>query len=218
MTPNNSLDIQATKIEQYRTSTRPTTKHLSGMDLIVLPHVFPGGTDTGLLCDTIRINKGEITLDLCTGTGAVAIKSALLGAAEVWGTDISADCVRNAEQNQAKFGIKNAKFIVADVFPPAGPTFDVITINPPYTDTEAPDLTAKCFWDKDNQVVKTFFANLATYLKPTGRAYMSWASFANPDLLPGLAATHHFTLRQAGHIASEKSGFAYYVYEIKPQL
>lgn len=211
------LTRQAQKIHEHRSRTEPFTKELSGMSLVVMPGVFPGGTDTALLCDSLKVQPGERVLDLCTGTGAVAIKAALAGAAAVVGTDLSPAAVQNAAANKAKFGLANLTFLEADLFPPPGPLFDVITINPPYTDTEAPDITAAMFWDKDNRVVKTFFAKMSKFLKPGGRAYLSWPSFAPAQLIEDLAHAHNYSNEIIARRASQKSGFEYRIYRLQPK-
>jgi release factor glutamine methyltransferase len=74
-------------------------------------------------------------LDLCTGSGCVAIT---LGrerpTARVLGTDISPDALAVARENQLRLGAYNVAFLQGDLFGAldgAGP-FDVITANPPY--------------------------------------------------------------------------------------
>jgi len=168
-----ALSRQAQKIDEYRKRTGPYRKTISGQSFVVLPGVFPGGTDTALLCDTIKVHPGERVLDLCTGTGAVAIVAAQIPDTVVIGTDISPHAIKNANRNRTEFGLSNLSFRIADVYPEHEPPFNVITINPPYTDNEAPDIIASCFWDKDNRVMKTFFAGLRDHLAPGGRAYMT---------------------------------------------
>jgi release factor glutamine methyltransferase len=203
---------QAQKISEHRSRNDPFEKELSGMQLTVLPKVFPGGTDTALLCDSIRIAPGERVLDLCTGTGAVAIKAALAGAGEVIGTDISPDAIRNANLNKTKLGLSRLHLFQASVYPAGQDQFDVITMNPPYTDNPAPDTAAAMFWDEGNSVVKAFFSELSAYLKPAGRAYLSWPSFAPESLIRDLAVANACTLEVVGRRSSGSSGFEYAVY------
>ncbi len=75
-------------------------------------------------------------LDLCTGSGCVAIT---LGrerpTTQVLGTDLSVDALRVAVDNALRLGASNVAFQRADLFEgiarPAG-WFDLITANPPY--------------------------------------------------------------------------------------
>lgn len=73
-------------------------------------------------------------LDLCTGSGCIAVTAAcMLPEASVMATDISAAALEYARRNAASHGAE-VEFIQADIFdmPPLGCTFDVILSNPPY--------------------------------------------------------------------------------------
>jgi release factor glutamine methyltransferase len=75
-------------------------------------------------------------LDLCTGSGCVAITLARQRpTARVHGTDVSEDALDVARENALRLGAYNASFARGDLFdavPPALAPFDVITANPPY--------------------------------------------------------------------------------------
>jgi release factor glutamine methyltransferase len=91
-------------------------------------------------------------LDLCTGSGCVAITMAReRPTARVYGIDISEDALAVARDNALRLGAYNAAFGRSDLFAGvdalagAGVRFDVITANPPYIATEelqtlAPDI------------------------------------------------------------------------------
>ena len=88
-------------------------------------------------------------LDLCTGTGCVAITLAYeLPGAQVVAVDIADEAVLLARENAAKAGLP-VPVLQGDLFealPEDEPLFDVITANPPYVetgewDTLAPDIT-----------------------------------------------------------------------------
>lgn len=207
-----SLELQSRKIDEYRTLENSYEKELAGLRVTVTPNVYPGGTDSELLCESMVIHKGDKVLDLCTGNGVVALKAASAGASEVVATDLNPVAVNNALLNVKKYGFLNIRIEETNLFPVTG-QFGVITINPPYTDNQAPDTTAICFWDKDNKVVKGFFAGLSSYQRPGGRAYITWSSFASNDLLPELANKSGYRLKLVNS-RSGSSGFEYFVYEI----
>ena len=81
-------------------------------------------------------------LDLCTGSGCLALAIAKhFSDAEVYGTDISKDAIRYANENAELNGIRNAVFLKGSIFEPLSQllthnssllTFDVIVSNPPY--------------------------------------------------------------------------------------
>lgn len=210
----NSLDLQARKIDEYRQRSGPIEKTLAGLTITILPGVYPGGTDTEVLAETMKVRPGDRVLDLCTGTGIVALKAALLGAKSVIGTDINPSALENARLNQQQLKLDTVRFVKGDPFPETVDLFDVITINPPYTDAPAPDLAARCFWDEGNQVIRSFFARLHEFLEPHGSAYLTWSSFADQKLLSELAQKQGYRLFERASRAG-KSGFTYSVYQVK---
>ena len=78
-------------------------------------------------------------LDLCTGSGCIAISLAvLIRASFIVGTDISAQAVRVAKSNAALNGVSGrVTFITGDLYGAAAgyPPFDIICANPPYVNT-----------------------------------------------------------------------------------
>lgn len=77
-------------------------------------------------------------LDLCTGTGCIAISLAReFPHAEIIGTDTSKAALRYARKNAASNGIGNARFMQGSLFQPVkGMLFDLIISNPPYIRAE----------------------------------------------------------------------------------
>jgi release factor glutamine methyltransferase len=78
-------------------------------------------------------------LDLCTGSGAIAISLALgRPGARVLATDLSADALAVARENAARLSAANVTFAEGDLWaalPPDAGCFDVIASNPPYVPT-----------------------------------------------------------------------------------
>lgn len=98
------------------------------------PGVFRPRSDTVLLAGHIRraVRPGSHVLDLCTGSGMLAIAAARGGAAEVTATDISRRAVLAARLNGLLNGVR-VRAVRGDLFEPAhGRRFDLIVSNPPY--------------------------------------------------------------------------------------
>ncbi len=71
-------------------------------------------------------------LDLCTGSGVLAIAAALSGAAEVTAVDVSRRAVAAVRLNARLNGVR-VEALRGDLFTPvAGRRFDLIVSNPPY--------------------------------------------------------------------------------------
>lgn len=79
-------------------------------------------------------------LDLCTGSGCLAVLLALaFPGAEVDGSDLSADALAVARRNVADYGLEQrVRPVKSDVFDAlAGRSYDLIVSNPPYVTAEA---------------------------------------------------------------------------------
>ena len=85
------------------------------------------------------LREGDSVLDLCTGSGAVAIAIACEAAKDkmisVTATDISEDALEVARGN-ARLNKANINFIKADLFNGVRGRYNVITANPPYIKRE----------------------------------------------------------------------------------
>lgn len=81
------------------------------------------------------LKDGETMLDLCTGSGAIAVTVAAEVAKDrsvtVTGTDISAGALQVAREN-ARVNKANVNFIKSDLFESVRGRFNLITANPPY--------------------------------------------------------------------------------------
>lgn len=93
--------------------------------------------ETELLCEKaleyLRARPRAKVLDLCTGSGALAVTLALrCPKAEVWACDVSPDALEVARENARRLGAR-VRFAKGDLFAPlSGECFDWIVSNPPY--------------------------------------------------------------------------------------
>ena len=105
------------------------------MLLLRPPGVYPPQEDTWLLADVLRAHVLPApvrVLDVCTGTGALAVAAALAGAAAVTAVDVGRRAVLTARANAALRGA-SVQVLRGDlVAPVAGRRFDVVVSNPPY--------------------------------------------------------------------------------------
>jgi release factor glutamine methyltransferase len=83
---------------------------------------------------TKHVSMSMRALDLCTGSGCVAITLARERPTSfVTATDLSEDALALAKENAQRLGAYNMSFRAGDLFEPvSGMQFDVITANPPY--------------------------------------------------------------------------------------
>lgn len=83
----------------------------------------------------IKANNYKTCLDLCTGSGCLAIATKLNCDIEMTATDISMKALSVAKQN-AKNHDAEIKFIRSNMFEKIESSFDLIISNPPYIDTD----------------------------------------------------------------------------------
>jgi ribosomal protein L3 glutamine methyltransferase len=120
---------------------------------VIVPRSFIGelleshfsGADGSLIEDPMAV---ESALDLCTGSGCLAILAArAFPNARIDAVDLSKDALDVAARNVADYGLEDRLTLYkGDLFKPLGDTrYDLIITNPPYVDAEGmADLPKEC--------------------------------------------------------------------------
>ncbi len=152
---------------------------------VVLPGVYRPISDTALLASLL----GEVApgrrrgLDLCTGTGVLAVGAALAGTLEVEAVDIDRRAVWNARLN-ARRARTRVRVHRGDLDAPVrGRRFDLITSNPPYLPA-APGTREVARWDAGEdgrRVLDRICDALPGLLAPGGTALIVQSSFADAE-------------------------------------
>ncbi|MBR4999107.1 MAG: peptide chain release factor N(5)-glutamine methyltransferase [Clostridia bacterium] len=83
----------------------------------------------------IKENNYKTALDLCTGSGCLAISTKLNCEIEMTASDISLKALKIAKHNAKKHNVQ-IKFIESNMFEKIEDAFDLIISNPPYIDTD----------------------------------------------------------------------------------
>ena len=184
-----------------------------GFPFQVNEHVLTPRQDTETLVELVlreRPDPSQSVLDLCTGSGCIALSLARLGGyRRVWASDLSEEALKVAEEN-AKGLLKDPaeskadfRLLKSDLFEgiPKEERFDILTSNPPYIPTEVieglepevRDHEPRMALDGDEDGLK-FYRILAAeaggFLNPGGAIYLEigWDQGAKVEEL----------LRQAG--------------------
>jgi release factor glutamine methyltransferase len=119
-------------------------KGFHDVEVAVASGLFAPRPETELLVDEAlaRLKQGgsePSILDLCTGTGAIALALAhALPDLRAWAVDLDPRAVASAADNSARLGLaERVTVLEGDLFAPVAdlPPFDLITCNPPYVPT-----------------------------------------------------------------------------------
>ena len=159
------------------------------MRLMRLPGVFRPPTDTWMLASVLReeIDGRRVSaLDLCTGTGALALVAAEEGASAT-AIDISRRAVLNVRLNGLVNGLR-IRALRGDLFEPvAGEQFDVIVTNPPYVpapNERLPDSGLDRAWQaglNGRLLIDRICASVAPHLRPGGAVLIVQSTINGED-------------------------------------
>lgn len=145
-------DLIDRRIEGYPVAYLVGTKEFFGLPFHVQKGVLCPRPDTELLVETVLSLTDNIfepikVLDLCTGSGCIAISLKHENPAlQVWASDISEQAEKVFSQNNCTLTEGSINFTKSSLFEKIKGTFDIIVTNPPYLTTEETDERMKEGW------------------------------------------------------------------------
>ncbi len=172
-----------------------------GKKFIVYKNVFWPFDDSKPLVENYRINPDDYVLDVCTGSGVIAVFSAYKGAKNVVALDANPDAIKTAVTNVRLHGFADTIDVrLSDMFGALrdDEQFDVITGNLPFRNKTATDYVESSQWDTSLNAHRRFFAEVNRHLKPNGSIYLSQANFGAVDEMRQLAAVSGFAVKCIG--------------------
>jgi len=156
--------------------------------------VYRPQSDTWFLADAFRgetLTAETRVLDLCTGSGALAVAAARHGVGRVTAVDISRRAVMSTWLNTRCRGL-GVRVLQGDLLEPvAGETFDIILSNPPYVpaaDDRLPTGGAARCWDAGTDgraVLDRICVEAPAHLAPGGVLLLVFSSLCGEDLTVG---------------------------------
>ncbi|MGX6448204.1 HemK2/MTQ2 family protein methyltransferase, partial [Patulibacter sp. S7RM1-6] len=157
------------------------------MRIVTLPGVFRPRSDSWLLARLVRpeIAPGDRVVDLCTGSGVIAVSAAQRGA-EAFAVDVSRRAVWTARAN-ARFNGTRVDARRGDLFAAVDGDFDLVTSNPPYLPAEGdepPTSGPARAWDagRDGRaVLDRICADVPRRLRPGGSVLLVHSNVAGID-------------------------------------
>lgn len=110
-----------------------------GCDIKVTPDVLCPRPETEGLADEVikRAPSEGVILDMCTGSGCIAVVLAKKTACKITASDVSAQALEVAKENAALNGVADRiEFVESDMFDKILGKYDIIVSNPPYIRTK----------------------------------------------------------------------------------
>ncbi len=151
-----------------------------GLPFFVAPGVFIPRPETELIIEVARFLpiSPRAILDLCTGSGALAIVLAKkFPSAHITAIDCSETALAIAQKNQERHQTSSVHFLMGDLFSPltSNDRFDLIVCNPPYI--------AENEWDKMDPEVVNYEPHLALFSSDEGHGHLKRILTRAPDVL-----------------------------------
>lgn len=158
------------------------------MRLLVVPGVFRPISDSRLLAEAVRehVRPGSSMLDVCTGSGLLAVTAARAGATAT-AVDVSRRAVACAMLNGALNGTRVRGRRGSLFEPVSGERFDLIASNPPYVpceDDELPKAGPQRAWDagRDGRLLlDRLIAEAPAHLHPGGALLLTQSTIIGED-------------------------------------
>lgn len=126
-------ELEAFRCERIPLQQITGYQYFYGRRFSVNEHVLIPRQDTECLVEETlkKVKSGDRVLDLCTGSGCIAVTIAKEKKVTVVGTDISAQALEIARKNAEDLDAE-VQFVQGDLFEAVEGEFDCIVSNPPY--------------------------------------------------------------------------------------
>jgi release factor glutamine methyltransferase len=189
------------KFEKMAQETTPYRIYMRGRYIPVLPGVFSPKYFTDAFWFPKEVPKlvgKRSLLEIGTGTGVIALFSALGGSVKVVATDINPAAVKNAK---ATFKTHRVHIDVrlGDIFDPIKPNekFDVIFWNHPfhYSTVKPKNILLRGGFDYRYQSLRKFFKGAKKHVAPGGEILLGTGAVARVDLIKKMSKENGYSCR-----------------------
>lgn len=170
------------------------------MRLVPVPGVFKPHSDSLMLADRVRrepLIRGDV-LDLCTGSGVLAITAALRGAASVTAADVCRRSLLAVQLSAIRNGV-HVETVRSNLFESLdGRRFDLIVSNPPYLPSQSDVLPSggpARAWEGGTNgrlLIDRICADVADHLKPGGALLLLHSSLCSEQATIDALRTYGF--------------------------
>jgi release factor glutamine methyltransferase len=147
--------------------------------------VYAPAEDTFLLADNLLVHKGDVVLEIGTGTGLIALSASKL-ASKVVATDINPHAIKCSQANTLLNGVNNMDIRPGDLFQPVlCEKFDLILFNTPYLPSAEDEIIGDeldAAWDggpDGRRVIDLFLNEVINYLNDRGIVQLVQSSLSD---------------------------------------
>lgn len=195
-----------------------------GLRFLVRPGVLIPRPETELLAEAVfQASSGKRVLDLCTGSGCIAVTVAKLGSpAFVAATDYSLDALSVAKENALLQNVE-VTFFHGDLFESVEETYDIIVSNPPYIKSEVIETLMPEVREYEPRLAldgaedglyfyRRICAEAKAYLNPGGRLLFEIGHDQGPEVAGLLSAEGYFEIE----IKKDYAGLDRMVFAVLP--
>jgi release factor glutamine methyltransferase len=166
--------------------------------VLVYPTVYwlpPGTASLRQLIRTSPLVKGKTVLEMCTGSGLLALCCKKAGAQSVVATDINPDAVANAKENAHRLGFSTAIDVRqvsignASAFAAiqAHERFDLIVSNPPWENDMPNDIDDYAYYDPGFKLIQSLLTDARNHLTQNGEMYLAYGCVTAIRLIEKMA-------------------------------
>jgi len=185
--------------EKIKSHKKRYSINFKGVNICIFPNVFSPAyfTDSKWFAETLpKIVGQKSLLEIGTGTGIVALFSALNGA-EVSATDINPDSIKNANYNFQEHNVQ-IKTYCGDMYEPLPPEkkFDFIFWNHPFNCGDNPneELLLRSGFDFQYKDLKEYILKAHLHLKPQGKLLLGTGNFALLFKIKNIVKEHGYKI------------------------
>jgi release factor glutamine methyltransferase len=174
-------EFQDTILRDMESRTQTANYHIIGLNDEILisnypifPKVFnPNVAKAALFfLQNLGVRKGDVVLDMFTGTGVDSVYAGFKGASLVHAVDISKNAYNNAKHVVEHFNLEEiVKVFHGDLFQPLplDQKYNLVVANPPFRNIEPRSESDNALRDLGYKTLKKFWNQVGNYLKDKGR-------------------------------------------------
>jgi release factor glutamine methyltransferase len=147
--------------------------------------VYVPAEDTFLLADNLLVHKGDLVLEIGTGTGIIGLNASKT-ALKVVATDINPYAIKCAIANKKLNNVKNMEIRNGNLFNPVlNEKFDLVLFNTPYLPSEKDEIVddhLDAAWNggiNGREIIDPFLDNVKNHLNNKGTVQLVQSSLSD---------------------------------------